>query len=77
MNHPDPREADRRIERSFDPAGEREPGVPPDAEDHHEHPHHFRSPASAGEAAERSADVGGVPGAIPDDLARDRGRPAR
>jgi hypothetical protein len=75
MTHPDPREAERRLERSFDPAGEREPGVPPDEPD--EEHHHYRSTATAGEAAERSVDVGGVPGAIPNDLRRDRAPPAR
>lgn len=67
-------------ERSFDPAGEREPGVPSDLDD-------APKPAggatsgrgrhgakTAGEAAERSVDVGGSPGAVPDDLRREPGR---
>lgn len=86
MTHPntgggDPRDAsgaDRAsldpAERSFDPAGEREPGVPGDSDEsaHADARRRHAGSRSAGEAAERSVDVGGSPGAVPDDLRRER-----
>ncbi|MFC3077292.1 hypothetical protein ACFODL_04240 [Phenylobacterium terrae] len=102
---------DSGTDRSFDPAGEREPGVPAgdegggamsgrraeqgggwreQAKDAHESAarnrpdaglghgasggRHVTGSMSAGDAADRSVDVGGSPGAVPDDLPRRPGR---